>query len=296
MIKSVPGLLYVVATPIGNLGDLSGRAKEVLATVSRIAAEDTRHTGQLLRSLGIDKPLVSLHDHNERARSEALIAQVSAGESLALVSDAGTPLVADPGYALVRTAQEAGVRVVPIPGACAAVAALSVAGLATDRFCFEGFLPAKSAARRARLDELQGEERTLVFYEAPHRIVEVLGDLLQVFGPRRATVARELTKLHETVYAGTLATLAARAQQDADMKRGEIVVVVEGGKRAAAAISTDLRRLLGALLSELPTSRAVDLAVAATGERRNAVYRLALEMKQPGPGDIEGSTSRLSDP
>ncbi len=296
MIKSVPGLLYVVATPIGNLGDISARAREVLATVSRIAAEDTRHTGQLLRSLGIDKPLVSLHDHNERARSEALIAQVIAGESLALVSDAGTPLVADPGYALVRAAQEAGVRVVPIPGACAAVAALSVAGLATDRFCFEGFLPAKSVARRARLDELKGEERTLVFYEAPHRIVEMLGDLLHVFGPRHATVARELTKLHETVYAGTLETLAVRAQQDADMKRGEIVVVVEGGERAAATTSTDLRRLLGALLSELPTSRAVDIAVAATGARRNAVYRLALEMKQTAPEDTADATQRLSDP
>ena len=278
MTTVVSGILYIVATPIGNLADISARARDTLGAVSRIAAEDTRHTAQLLRALGLEKPLLSLHEHNERERTAALIGDLLNGDSLALVSDAGTPLVADPGFALVRAAQEAGIRVVPIPGACAAIAALSVAGLATDRFCFEGFLPAKSVARRARLDGLKGEQRTLVFYEAPHRIAETLADLLAVFGNRRVAVARELTKLHETVYHGDLAALAAQAEVDPDLRRGEIVVVVDGAAEASDDGAAELERLLRALLADLPVSRAVDIAVEISGARRNVAYRTALRL------------------
>lgn len=287
------GTLYVVATPIGNLGDLSARARATLAQVSLVAAEDTRHTAQLLRSLGLDTRLTSLHEHNEQGRVAALLAVLDAGDSVALVSDAGTPLVADPGYALVAAAQSAGHRVVPIPGPCAAVAALSVAGLPTDRFCFEGFLPAKSVARRARLQLLAGEERTLVFYEAPHRVRESLADLAQVMGARRATIGRELTKLHETLYHGTLVDLAESAGADPDIERGELVLVVAGAVAAAPEEHPGMARLLAALLAELPVSRAVDVAVAATGARRNVVYKAALAMRDdsaPGRGRESDAT------
>ena len=289
MATVVPGILYIVATPIGNLADISARARDTLSAVSRIAAEDTRHTAQLLRALGLEKPLLSLHEHNERERTAALVGDLLNGNSLALVSDAGTPLVADPGFALVRAAQEAGVRVVPIPGACAAIAALSVAGLATDRFCFEGFLPAKPAARRARLDGLKGEQRTLVFYEAPHRIAETLADLLAAFGSRRVAVARELTKLHETVYHGDLAALAARAEIDPDLRRGEIVVVVDGAADAPGDGAAELDRLLRALLADLPVSRAVDIAVEISGARRNVAYKAALRLSGADGGTQDGA-------
>ena len=289
MATVVPGILYIVATPIGNLADISARARDTLSAVSRIAAEDTRHTAQLLRALGLEKPLLSLHEHNERERTAALVGDLLNGNSLALVSDAGTPLVADPGFALVRAAQEAGVRVVPIPGACAAIAALSVAGLATDRFCFEGFLPAKPAARRARLDGLKGEQRTLVFYEAPHRIAETLADLLAAFGSRRVAVARELTKLHETVYHGDLAALAARAEIDPDLRRGEIVVVVDGAADAPGDGAAELERLLRALLADLPVSRAVDIAVEISGARRNVAYKAALRLSGADGGNQDGA-------
>ena len=289
MTTVVPGILYIVATPIGNLADISARARDTLSAVSRIAAEDTRHTAQLLRALGLEKPLLSLHEHNERERTAALVGDLLNGNSLALVSDAGTPLVADPGFALVRAAQEAGVRVVPIPGACAAIAALSVAGLATDRFCFEGFLPARPAARRARLDGLKGEQRTLVFYEAPHRIAETLADLLAAFGSRRVAVARELTKLHETVYHGDLAALAARAEVDPDLRRGEIVVVVDGAADAPGDGAAELDRLLRALLADLPVSRAVDIAVEISGARRNVAYKAALRLSGADGGTQDGA-------
>lgn len=276
---AVPGTLYVVATPIGNLGDLSSRARDTLASVTRVAAEDTRHTAQLLKGMGLATPLFALHEHNERVQSATVINMLKSGDSIALVSDAGTPLIADPGYVLVRAAREAGIRVVPVPGACAAVTALSIAGLATDRFCFEGFLPARSAARRARLDALKTEERTLVLYEAPHRIGETLADLAAVLGDREATVARELTKLHETLYHGKLGELASVATRDADLNRGEIVVVVAGAEPQPALAEPALARLLIALLAELPVARAVDVAVAATGERRNAIYKLALKLR-----------------
>lgn len=213
----------MVATPIGNLADLSPRAQEVLRGVAAICAEDTRHTRQLLGHFGIDRPLLALHDHNEEAMSERIVARLREGESLAIVSDAGTPLVSDPGFKLVRAARAAGIRVSPVPGACAAIAALSVAGLPSDRFGFEGFLPAKSAARRERLAHLAGESRTLVFYESSHRIVESLADLRGAFGDERpAVIARELTKLFETVLDGTLAEPAGQSRSRRQPAQGRV--------------------------------------------------------------------------
>jgi 16S rRNA (cytidine1402-2'-O)-methyltransferase len=279
---TAPGTLYLVATPIGNLGDLGVRARETLAGVALVAAEDTRHSGQLLRTLGLSLPLMSLHAHNETARSGLLLERLLAGASVALISDAGTPLIADPGYELVARAKAAGIRVVPIPGPCAAIAALMVAGLPAERFCFEGFLPARPAARKARLALLAGEERTLVFYEAPHRIEESLADLAAAFGARAACVGRELTKLHETIYDGTLPELAARAATEPDFARGELVVVVAGAE-APAADETGLERMLRALLAELPLSRAVEVAAKISGERRRRLYQMALALKAGPP-------------
>ncbi len=271
------GVLYVVATPIGNLEDLSPRARDALAHVALIAAEDTRHTAKLLSHFGIRTPLVSLHDHNEAERTPGLIEKLSAGASLALVSDAGTPLVSDPGYQLVRAARAAGICVSPVPGACALIAALSASGLPTDRFVFEGFLPQKSAARQARLVELAGEMRTLVFYESVHRLVESLGDMAQTFGGERsAVIARELTKLHESLRDGTLQALAAWAKSDSHIGKGEVVVLVAG-----AAPESDVRdadAVLAVLLEELPVKQAAVLAAKLTGGKRNALYRRALEI------------------
>lgn len=275
-----PGTLYVVATPIGNLGDLSTRAREVLARVQLIAAEDTRHTRQLLQAFGIDTPLTSLHEHNEMHKSEPLIERLLAGESLALVSDAGTPLISDPGFDLVATARARGVSIAVVPGPCAAIAALSIAGLPTDRFVFEGFLPAKTAARVSRLRELLDEQRTMIFYEAPHRLLEVLRDLAAEFGAERsASVSRELTKKFETTYTGTLANLCEIAEQNADMARGEIVIVVTGNtatKSTAQSLNAD--QLLRALLEELPPSQAAKIAAKLTGEKRADLYARASQL------------------
>jgi len=280
---SAPGTLYVVATPIGNRADLSDRARETLAAVGLIAAEDTRHTGQFLAQLGIHTKLVSLHEHNEVGRADDLVARLQAGVSVALVSDAGTPLVSDPGYRLVAAAGAAGIAVVPVPGACAAIAALSVAGVPTDRFVFEGFLPPKAAARRARLAALAAESRTLVFYEAPHRVVETLQDLAAAFGgDRPAVLARELTKLHETIYRDGLAALVARATADPNMARGEAVLVVAGAAEPdpeAGEDSSRIDRLLVPLLVALPLSQAVDLVAETTGLRRNRIYDRALALR-----------------
>ncbi len=275
------GRLYVVATPIGNLGDLSPRACEVLRECRLIAAEDTRHTAQLLRHFAIQTPLISLHDHNEAARTVELIPQLLAGAAIALVSDAGTPGISDPGFTLVGAAVQAGIVVVALPGPCAAVAALSVAGLPNARFCFEGFLPARGAARRGRLEALLPEDRSLVFYESPHRIAETLADCVAVFGAARpAVIARELTKIHETVYRGTLAELYARALTDADLRRGEIVLIVAGAvPDPNAAGSGELDRVLRVLLAELPLRQAAQLAARITGTRDNEAYRRALELK-----------------
>jgi len=267
------GTLFVVATPIGNLGDLSPRALETLRTVAAICAEDTRHTRQLLAHYGVERPLLALHQHNEEALAEKLVARLQAGQSLALVSDAGTPLVSDPGYRLVRAARAAGLRVSPLPGPCAAIAALSVAGLASDRFAFEGFLPAKASARRERLARLAGEPRTLVFYESAHRIEAALADLGAAFGAGRpAVLARELTKLFETVLDGSLAGLLAQVRADPNQRRGEFVLVVEGAGDDADAQLAEGRRLYAKLGGHLPPSTAARLAAELSGAPRKALY------------------------
>ena len=273
------GTLYVVATPIGNLADLTPRAREVLASVALIAAEDTRHTRQLLQSCGIGTALTSLHEHNEAQKSTELVARLARGESIALVSDAGTPLVSDPGFDLVAAARRAGIAVIAIPGACAAIAALSVAGLPTDRFVFEGFLPAKTAARSERLAQLARDERTLIFYEAPHRLAEVLRDMTRVFGAERsAAISRELTKRFETTYTGTLAQLNDAAARDSDMSRGEIVIVVSGAPATSTALELDSDALLRALLEELSPSQAAKVAAHVTGLKRSDLYEVALRL------------------
>lgn len=280
---SESGVLYVVATPIGNLGDISARARETLAAASAVAAEDTRHSGRLLRELGLERPLVSLHEHNERARVAELVARLRAGESIALVSDAGTPLVSDPGYLLVAAAIEAGITVTPVPGASAAIAALSAAGLPSDRFCFEGFLPSRAAARRRRLAELAAEPRTLVLYEAPHRIAECLADLAGALGAaRRACVAREITKRFETFYRGSLGELAERAKTDADLARGESVVLIEGAPPAEPS-AAQLDVTLVILLRHLPPSAAAAAAASLTGVRRSDAYARAIALSRKDP-------------
>jgi len=281
----MPGTLYVVATPIGNLGDLTPRAREVLASVALIAAEDTRHTRQLLQTCGIGTALTSLHEHNEGPKSAELVARLAQGDSIALVSDAGTPLVSDPGFDLVAAARQQGIAVVAIPGACAAIAALSVAGLPTNRFVFEGFLPAKAAARSGRLQQLAREERTLIFYEAPHRLVEVLRDLMEIFGSqRRASISRELTKRFEATYSGTLAELSAAAGRDQDMARGELVIVVSGAPSSGSAgLELDADSLLRALLQELAPSQAAKIAARLTGGKRSDLYEAAMQINSvPG--------------
>src|SRR3984885_11163467 len=281
------GRLYVVATPIGNLGDLSARAREILQTCSLIAAEDTRHTGTLLKHFGIQTPQLSLHDHNERQRAPELMQRLRQGAQIALVSDAGTPGISDPGFELVRAVAAAGFEIVAVPGPCAAIAALSIGGLPTDRFCFEGFLPARGAARRKRLESLAAEVRTLVLYEAPHRAREALEDCAAVFGAERnAAVAREITKLHETTYRGSLRELLERAGSDADFGRGEIVILTPGAPQAPAGEEGGadghggaLDRVLKILLAELPLRQAAHLAAQITEARGNEAYKRALQLK-----------------
>ena len=279
------GVLYVVATPIGNMGDISARAREILAAVSVVAAEDTRHSSQFLRELGLERPMVSLHEHNERARATELVLRLRAGESVALICDAGTPLVSDPGYQLLRAALAAGIVISPTPGPCAAVAALSAAGLPSDRFCFEGFLPARAAARRRRLAELAADPRTFVIYEAPHRIAASLADIAAACGgTRRACIAREMTKKFESFYRGSLDELAARAQSDEDLRRGESVIIVEGA--LPEPLNTGrLDETLAVLLRFLPPSTASEAAAALTGVRKNEAYARALELGKAKRGD-----------
>lgn len=272
------GRLQVVATPIGNMGDVSTRARQALEGAAAIAAEDTRHTGALLQALGIARPLLSLHAHNETQRVPEILARLAAGETIALVSDAGTPLLSDPGYELVRAAAEAGIDVEAIPGPSAITAALAVAGLPVNRFCFEGFLPARERERRTNLAHLAGETRTLVFFEAPHRIAATLADMAaELGGDRRAAVARELTKAHETIYRGTLAELAQRSAIEDNFQRGEITVVVAGAPAASTGVDTQLlRRAVELLLKELSPSRAAAIAAQLSGATRSEAYALAL--------------------
>lgn len=274
-----PGTLWIVATPIGNLGDLSSRAIDILGSVALVAAEDTRHTGRLLSHLGLSTALWSLHEHNEADRAGVLVARLRAGESVALVSDAGTPLISDPGYRLVAATREAGLDVCTVPGPCAAVAALSIAGLATDRFVFEGFLPARGSARRRRLGELVEETRTLVYYESSHRIVATAADLAEIYDERPITLARELTKRHEQSV-----RLAARAlpdwlAADSQRQRGEFVLVVAGAPNAPptpAAVSLDA--VLAELLPVAGTKQASAIAARLTGQAKKTAYARALEM------------------
>jgi 16S rRNA (cytidine1402-2'-O)-methyltransferase len=267
------GTLYVVATPIGNLGDLSPRALDALRAVAAICAEDTRHTRQLLAHYGIEKPLLALHEHHDGEVAGRLVARLAAGESLALVSDAGTPLVSDPGFRLVRAARGAGIKVSPLPGPCAFIAALSVAGLPSDRFAFEGFLPAKAGARRERLARLAGEVRTLAFYESAHRIEDSLADMATAFGADRpAVLGRELTKLFETVLDGTLGELRERIAADPNQRKGEFVVLVQGVGEDADARIAEGRRLYAKLGEHLPPSTAAKLAAELSGAPRKALY------------------------
>ena len=269
------GGLSIVATPIGNRDDISLRAIEVLRAADVIAAEDTRHSRPLLLHHNIDTPLVALHEHNERDAVDALVRRLLEGKSVALISDAGTPLISDPGFRLVRAARAAGIRCVPVPGACAAIAALSVAGLPSDRFVFEGFLPPKAAARRSRLQELAGEPRTLIFYESSHRVAESLADMREVFGgAREGVLARELTKLFETVVGEPLAELAARVAADPDQQRGECVLLVAGRGEEADARLAEGQRVFALLREELPPAKAAKLAAAITGAPRKALYQM----------------------
>jgi len=272
------GRLQVVATPIGNLADLSARAREALSSADVIAAEDTRRTRVLLRAIGIAKPLVSLHEHNESRRTPELLARLAAGETIALVSDAGTPLLSDPGLELVQRAARAGFEVHAIPGPSAITSALAVAGLPTDRFCFEGFLPSRERERRTALAALADEPRTLVFFEAPHRILRTLADMAAEFGAGRpAAVARELTKAHETIYRGTLQELLARAQAEENFQRGEITIVVHGASAPTAGVDGQLlRRTVELLAQELPPGRVAAIAAQLTGATRAAAYALAM--------------------
>ncbi|AUF97838.1 MULTISPECIES: 16S rRNA (cytidine(1402)-2'-O)-methyltransferase [unclassified Pseudomonas] len=281
--KSTTGTLYVVATPIGNLDDMSARALKVLADVALIAAEDTRHSMRLMQHFGISTPLAACHEHNERDEGGRFLTRLLAGDDIALVSDAGTPLISDPGYHLVRQARAAGVKVVPVPGACALIAALSAAGLPSDRFIFEGFLPAKTAGRRARLEQVKEEPRTLIFYEAPHRILECLDDMQAVFGADRpALLGRELTKAFETLKGLPLGELHAFVAADSNQQRGECVVLVGGwsAPEDEQAISTEAQRVLDLLLAELPLKRAAALAAEITGVRKNLLYQAALEKQK----------------
>ncbi|MGK0673072.1 MAG: 16S rRNA (cytidine(1402)-2'-O)-methyltransferase [Halothiobacillaceae bacterium] len=278
------GTLYVVATPIGNLADWSPRAREVLASVGLIAAEDTRHSRKLLQHFGITTPLTAMHAHNEQQRVEELLGRLLGGQSVALISDAGTPLLSDPGFPLVRAALRAGVRVSPVPGPSAAMAALSVCGLPSDRFTFEGFLPAKGSARKARLAELADEVRTLIFFEAPHRLLDSLRDMAEVFGGgREATLARELSKTHETVRLDTLAALAEWVAGDENQQRGECVILVRGAAPVAAGEMAGLghQTLLRSLLAHgVPVKAAAAIAADLLGGSKKTYYQACLGLQR----------------
>ena len=282
------GKLYIVATPLGNLGDMSARAIEVLNSVDIIYAEDTRHSAPLLHHYGIKPPCHALHDHNERAVAGEVCERLAGGARLALISDAGTPLISDPGYVLVREAHAVGLTVSPIPGPSSVIAALSVSGLPTDRFIFEGFLPAKGHGRKQRLSELARETRTLVFFEGPHRFLDTLTDLVDVFGPdREATLARELTKMHETVRKSTLSQMLEWVRQDSNQQRGEIVLVVAGCARVSDESEAEAERVLKVLVTDLPIKQAAALAAKLTGASKNKLYDLALQWRQDASDETD---------
>lgn len=275
------GSLFIVATPIGNMGDMTLRAQTVLNDVDVIAVEDTRRSGQLLRNFDISTPMIAVHEHNERQICDSLLDRVENGESIALISDAGTPLLSDPGYFLVNQAREREIDVVPVPGVSAVITALSVAGLPTDRFIFEGFLPAKSSARLQKLEKLKDEQRTIIFYEAPHRIVEMLQDCRQIFGgQRKVVVARELTKTFETVHGDALESLIPWIEADENQRKGEFVVLIQGAEaKDNKDVDTESERILLILLEDLPVKQAAALAASITGLKKNALYQYALKLK-----------------
>ncbi len=272
--------LYIVATPIGNLSDISERAVQILKQVDLIAVEDTRHSGKLLQHSGVSTPMQALHEHNEAKKVEQLIELLAAGKSIALISDAGTPLISDPGYQLVKAAIDAGIKVSPVPGASALIAALSASGLPSDAFIFEGFLPNKSAGRLKKLEALADESRTLIFYEAPHRIIDCLEDMQQVFGAERvAVVARELTKTFETIKKDSLENLLSWIKADSNQQRGEFVLLIQGQEKAATTVNAEAERILDILLQELPLKQASQLAARITGIKKNTLYQIGLNKK-----------------
>ncbi len=285
----VPGHLYVVATPIGNLGDLSPRAQRVLAAVDAVCAEDTRTSGSLLAHFGIQRPLLAVHEHNEDAACAGLIERLRKGAALALVSDAGTPLISDPGFALVRAARLAGLPVITIPGPCAAIAAMSLSGLPSDRFVFEGFLPSRAGARKERLRQLATDTRSLILYESSHRIIESVDDIVAVLGGERPLcVARELTKLHEESHSASAADIAAWLRGGPHRTKGEFVLVVGGNPAADAADNAAAERVLRVLLKELPASSAARVAAEITGVRKKELYALALRLGGQGSDQADG--------
>jgi len=273
------GTLFVVATPIGNLEDLTPRARQTLASVDLIAAEDTRHTMRLLSNIGAKPALMALHDHNEEKAAHTVISALESGKDVALVSDAGTPLVSDPGFRLVRDAHKQGIKVVPLPGASAVTAALSAAGLPTDRFCFEGFAPSKRAARRKWLDELADEARTIVLYESVHRISDCLADLEEIFGAdRNAFIGRELTKLHEQCVQGPLGELKRQVDEGDIVNKGEFVIVVSGAERGDDS-DIDVDRMLMLLSAHLSAKEVARITAELTGQKKNALYERILELQ-----------------
>ncbi|MEI6894956.1 MAG: 16S rRNA (cytidine(1402)-2'-O)-methyltransferase [Colwellia sp.] len=275
-----PATLYIVATPIGNLGDISQRALDILTQVDVIACEDTRHTGKLLAAFSIKNKTMSLHDHNERQRQDQVASMLQAGKTIALVSDAGTPLISDPGFHLVRHCRRLGLTVSPIPGACAAISALSVAGLPTDRFSFEGFLPSKTGARQATLTALANESRTMVFYDAPRRAIDTVRDIVTTLGGTRyIVIARELTKTFETIHSDTAENFLAWLEQDTNQLKGEMVLIIEGYKAAENEISAEVISTLKLLLAEMKPKRACAIAAEIYGVKKNALYEVALSLK-----------------
>ena len=275
------GILYIVATPIGNLQDITQRALETFEKVDLIAAEDTRHSGLLLSHYGIKKPLFALHDHNEQQKSGALVEKLLQGTNIALISDAGTPLISDPGFHLVRQCRQAGIQVVPLPGACAAITALCASGIASDRFCFEGFLPAKSKARLDKLKNVENEDRTLIFYESTHRILDSLADMQTVFGDERYVVlAREITKTWETIHGDKLADLISWLAQDPNRTKGEMVVIVEGESKEDndETISSQAIHALTLISQELPLKKAAAIVAELYGCKKNQLYQFGLEL------------------
>ena len=275
-----PATLYIVATPIGNLGDISQRAIDILTQVDVIACEDTRHTGKLLSAFSIKNKTMSLHDHNERQRQDQVATMLQEGKTIALVSDAGTPLISDPGFHVVRHCRNLGLNVSPIPGACAAIAALSVAGLPTDRFSFEGFLPSKSGARQATLKALSDEPRTMVFYDAPRRAIDTVRDIVETLGgDRYIVIAREITKTFETVHSDTAENFLAWLEQDANQLKGEMVLIIEGHKPAENEMSAEVINTLKLLLAEMKPKKACAIVAEIYGVKKNALYEVALALK-----------------